>query len=120
METEYLSKFDVSGHRENTVVSNVHYTTGEERQSYINEGYISVPDEDYQYYIGNRGIGENGTGYVRDSITGRPVSAPSAASESPITENKDSTISSELMDIAEIILDMSDTIRGLQKGGEKI
>ena len=110
MELEYLTKFDASGRRENTVVAEVHYNTDDE--------YIPILDEDYQYYIGNRGIGENGTGYVHDSITGRPVSAPPAPPEHSITENKDSTISSELMDIAEIILDMSDTIKALQKGGE--
>ncbi len=118
MELEYLTKFDASGRRENTVVAEVHYNTDDERQAYIDEGYIPIPDEDYQYYIGNRGIGENGTGYVHDSITGRPVSAPPAPPEHSITENKDSTISSELMDIAEIILDMSGTIKALQKGGE--
>ena len=118
MELEYLTKFDAFGRRENTVVAEVHYNTDDERQAYIDEGYIPIPDEDYQYYIGNRGIGENGTGYVHDSITGRPVSAPPSPPEHSITENKDSTISSELMDIAEIILDMSDTIKALQKGGE--
>ena len=33
METEYLAKFDASGRRETTVVSGVHYSTDEERQS---------------------------------------------------------------------------------------
>ena len=76
METEYLTKFDASGHRETTVVSGIHYATDEERQKYINGGYIPISDEDYQHYIGNRGVGDNGTGYIRDSQTGKPVSAP--------------------------------------------
>lgn len=120
MDNEYFAKFDTSGRRESIVVFGLHFTTDEERQAYINDGYISISDEDYQHYIGNRGTGDNGTGYVRDSITGRPVSAPPALPESPVTENEDSAVSSEIMDIAEIILDMSDTIRALQKGGEKI
>ena len=120
MENEYLAKFDVTGRRETTIVSGVHYNTDAERQKYIDDGYIPISDEDYQHYIGNRGTGDNGTGYVRDSITGLPVSAPPALPESPVTENEDSAVSSEIMDIAEIILDMSDTIRALQKGGEKI
>ena len=75
---EYLAKFDSSGHRETTVVKGVHYATDEERQKYINDGYIPISDEDYQYYIGNRGAGDNGTGYIRDTKTGKPVSAPPA------------------------------------------
>ena len=76
METEYLAKFDAAGHRETTVVSGVHYSTDEERQTYIDDGYIPISDEDYQHYVGNRGMGDNGTGYIRDPKTGKPVSAP--------------------------------------------
>lgn len=75
---EYLAKFDTTGHRETTVVSGVHYATDEERQKYIAVGYIPISDEDYQHYIGNRGMGDNGTGYIRDPKTGKPVSAPPA------------------------------------------
>ena len=78
MNVEYLAKFDAVGHRETTVVSGVHYATDEERQKYIDESYIPISDEDYQHYIGNRGLGENGTGYIRDPKTGKPVSAPPA------------------------------------------
>ena len=73
-----LSKFDAHGVRIATVLSGVHYTSDEERQKYINDGYIPISDEDYQHYIGNRGTGDNGTGYVRDPKTGKPVSAPPA------------------------------------------
>ena len=78
MENEYLVKFDAVGHRETTVVSGVHYTTDEERQTYIDDGYIPITDEDYQHYAGNRGMGDNGTGYIRNPETGKPVSAPPA------------------------------------------
>ena len=47
---------------------------GEEKLK--NEGYIEVSDEDWNYYTGNMGDGDNGTGYIRDSETGRPISAP--------------------------------------------
>ena len=73
-----LSKFDAHGVRIATVLSGVHYTSDEERQKYINDGYISITEEDYQHYIGNRGMGDNGTGYIRDTKTGKPVSAPPA------------------------------------------
>ena len=78
METEYLAKFDVTGRREITIVSGVHYETEAARQTYISDGYIPISDEDYQHYIGNRGVGDNGTGYIRDPKTGKPVSAPPA------------------------------------------
>ena len=78
MEIEYLAKFDADGRRENTIVSSVHYATDEERQAYIADGYIPISEEDYQHYIGNRGAGNNGTGYIRDQQTGKPVSAPPA------------------------------------------
>ena len=75
---EQLSKFDAQGMRMATVLSGVHYTTDEERRSYIDDGHILPSDEDYQYYIGNHGMGDNGTGYIRDPKTGKPVSAPPA------------------------------------------
>ena len=78
MENEYLAKFDAVGHRETTVVSGVHYETEGERQKHLDDGFIRITDEDYQYYIGNRGMGDNGTGYIRDPETGKPVSAPPA------------------------------------------
>ncbi|WP_407378627.1 hypothetical protein [Megamonas funiformis] len=40
------------------------------------EGYIEISDEDWNYYTGNMGDGDNGTGYIRDSATGKPISAP--------------------------------------------
>ena len=78
VENEYLAKFDATGRRETTIVKDVHYATDEERQTYIDDGYIPISDEDYQHYIGNRGAGDNGTGYIRDTKTGKPVSAPPA------------------------------------------
>ena len=75
---ETLSKFDARGVRVSTVLSGVHYTDEGERKKYLDEGYIPISDEDYQTYIGNRGMGDNGTGYIRDPKTGKPVSAPPA------------------------------------------
>lgn len=75
---EYLAKFDASGCRQGTVVSRVHYSSDEKRQTYLDDGYTPISDDEYQYYIGNRGAGDNGTGYIRDPKTGKPVSAPPA------------------------------------------
>ena len=46
------------------------------KEKLISDGYIEISDEDYQYYVGNKGQGDNGTGYIRDSTTGKPISAP--------------------------------------------
>ena len=83
MEKEKLSKFDAQGKRTATVLLGIHYATNEERQAYIDDGYIPISDEDYQHYIGNRGTGDNGTGYIRDTKTGKPVSAPPAPHVEP-------------------------------------
>ena len=70
----YLCKFDSAGKRTETILEGVHYKASEEAQK-IAEGYVSVSDEDYAYYVGNNGTGDNGTGYIRGA-DGKPVSAP--------------------------------------------
>ena len=71
----YLCKFDDDGKRTATVVDGVHFSTAAEKQEYLDEGYIETSDEDYAYYVGNRGNGANGTGYVRGA-DGKPTDAP--------------------------------------------
>lgn len=80
---ECLAKFDAAGRRTTTVINGIHYTTDEERQKCLDDGYIPISEEDYQTYIGNRGVGDNGTGYIRDAKTGKPVSAPPAPAADP-------------------------------------
>lgn len=71
----YLSKFDAAGHR--TVSVPVDITLSDTRKAeLLADGYIEIPKEDWEYYIGVHGNGDNGTGYIRDSKTGKPVSAP--------------------------------------------
>lgn len=83
---EYLAKFDADGRRVATVCESVHYATAAERQNYLKDGYIAISEEDYHYYVGNRGQGDNGTGYIRDAVTGKPVSAPPAPKVEPQEE----------------------------------
>ena len=71
----YLCKFDASGKRTATVLDGVHFSTAEEKQKYLDDGYIEISNEDYAYYVGNRGAGANGTGYVRGA-DGKPTDAP--------------------------------------------
>ena len=120
---EYLAKFDASGHREATVVSGVHYTADEERQKYIDDGYIPISDEDYQHYVGNRGMGDNGTGFIRDPKTGKPVSAPPAP---PVetTEVPTANVPETELAVMEGMVDMQSRIAALEaelaklKGGK--
>lgn len=120
---EYLAKFDASGHRETTVVSGVHYSTDDERQGYLDGGYIPISDEDYQTYIGNRGMGDNGTGYIRDPQTGKPISAPPAP---PVeaTEEPTANVPETELAVMEGMVDMQSRIAALEaelaklKGGK--
>lgn len=73
----YLCKFDENGKRSAAYPVDVDMTP-EKKQAYADDDYIPISDEDYQHYIGNRGAGDNGTGYIRDPKTGKPVSAPPA------------------------------------------
>ena len=75
MKDEKLSKFDSDGRRIATVLSDIHYHNDAERQKYLDDGYVVTSDEDYAYYIGNKGTGVNGTGYVRGA-DGKPTDAP--------------------------------------------
>ncbi|WP_051533308.1 hypothetical protein [Anaerovibrio sp. RM50] len=71
----YLCKFDEAGKRIATVLKGVHFKTKAEKQKYLDEGYLETSDEDYAYYVGNRGNGANGTGYIRGA-DGKPTDAP--------------------------------------------
>ena len=73
-ETKYLCKFDNDGRRGETYLS-CEYTE-EQKKAMIADGFVEISEEDWDYYVGNRGAGDNGTGYVRDAKTGKPVSAP--------------------------------------------
>lgn len=71
----YLSKFDEDGRRIATVLDGIHFSTDAEKQAYLDDGYVETSEEDYAYYVGNRGNGANGTGYIRGA-DGKPTDAP--------------------------------------------
>ena len=75
---EMLAKLDKNGCGETTVLEGVHYRDEASRESYIRQGYVAISEEDFAYYVGVRGTGDNGTGYIRDPKTSKPVSAPPA------------------------------------------
>ena len=68
----YLCKFTKNGRRGETHLS-VDYTD-EQKADMLKNGFIEIDEEEWSYYVGNKGMGDNGTGYIR--VDGKPVSAP--------------------------------------------
>lgn len=87
----YLCKFDFDGNRITTVAEGIHFSTAEEKQKYLDDGYIEISDDDYAYYVGNRGTGANGTGYIRGA-DGKPTDAPAVV---VTTEQKQASIAAD-------------------------
>ena len=87
----YLCKFDDDGKRTATVIDGVHFSTAAEKQKYLDDGYIETSDEDYAYYVGNRGNGANGTGYIRGA-DGKPTDASAVV---VTTEQKQASIAAD-------------------------
>ena len=73
----YLAKFDTNGNRGATIPID-ETISADEIKSYELHGYVIISAEDWGYYVGTHGAGDNGTGYIRDPKTGKPVSAPPA------------------------------------------
>lgn len=73
METTYLCKFDENGRRTETLLTCEF--TDEEKAQKIADGYIEITEDEWSYYVGNKGQGKNGTGYIRGA-DGKPTSAP--------------------------------------------
>lgn len=82
----YLCKFDSDGRRGETLLTCEY--SDEEKAEKIAEGYIEISEEDWNYYVGNKGAGANGTGYIRGA-DGKPTDAPAYV---PTTEEKKQAI----------------------------
>lgn len=87
----YLSKFDSDGKRVASYPLDKTITK-EQYTKLLDEGYIEISEEDWNYYVGNKGQGANGTGYIYDSTTGKPISAPPHV---PTKEEKLATLDSQ-------------------------
>lgn len=72
MDNKYLCQFDDKGYRKETYLS-CEYTE-EAKAEMIAKGYVEIDEDEWSYYVGNMGSGDNGTGYIR--VDGKPVSAP--------------------------------------------
>ena len=71
---KYVCKFDEKGYRHETYLS-CEYTE-EQKAEMIAKGCVEIDEDEWNYYVGNKGMGDNGTGYIRDPKTGKPISAP--------------------------------------------
>ena len=69
---EYLIKFDSEGKKIAAVVDAIHYSTDEERQKFIDDGYIPATAKEWQLYCGAFKDGDNLIEYRRDPETGKP------------------------------------------------
>lgn len=112
----YLAKFDDSG------ACRAIYLSGT-KSAEETAGCVEISDEEWAYYIGNRGAGDNGTGYIRDPKTGKPVSAPPAP---PVetTEEPTANVPETELAVMEGMVDMQSRIAALEaelaklKGGK--
>ena len=87
----YLAKFDKDGKRRETYIA-AEYTDEQKAEMYA-DGFVDLSEDDWNYYVGNMGAGDNGTGYIRDAVTGKPVSAPPAPE--PSVESKIDQLSAD-------------------------
>ena len=69
----YKSLFDTDGKRVTSVPCDDDLTN-EKKAALEADGYVEIDEDEWNYYVGNKGAGDNGTGYVRKD--GKPVSAP--------------------------------------------
>lgn len=118
----YLAKFDENGHRGATIPIDG-TISADEIKSYESQGYVIISAEDWGYYVGAHGVGDNGTGYIRDSKTGKPVSAPPAPPVETTEEPMANVPETELA-VMEGMVDMQGRIAALEaelaklKGGK--
>lgn len=70
----YLSKFDSSGKRITSYPLD-NSIDNKKREELIADGYVEISGDEWSYYVGNKGDGKNGTGYIRGA-DGKPTDAP--------------------------------------------
>lgn len=118
METKYLCKFNEQGYRHETYLSCEY--TDEQKQEMFNSGFVEIDEEEWSYYVGNKGMGDNGTGYVRGK-DGKPVSAPAyvptKAEKIAQLENQYNTQKAEIKGylMEAILSDDTDTVAELKQ-----
>ena len=109
----YLAKFDDSG------ACRAIYLAGTKSAGEV-AGCVEISNEEWAYYIGNRGQGDNGTGYIRDLKTGKPTSAPPTLVAEPQAMDVQPIPETELA-VMEGMIDMQTRLTAIEaklKGGE--
>ena len=118
METKYLCLFDSDGRRGETHLA-CEYSE-KQKAKMLEKGFVEISQEEWEYYVGNKGMGENGTGYVRGK-DGKPISAPayvpSKAEKIAQLENQYNTQKEEIKGylMEAILSDDTDTISELKQ-----
>lgn len=59
---KYLAKFDNKGVRETSIVEGIHFETDEEKQKYLDAGFVEITEEEQIMYASNeyiRGVDGN-------------------------------------------------------------
>lgn len=108
----YFCKFDETGQRTASIADfQVDSFGGLEKV--LAAGYIEVSNEDFNYYAGNRGQGDNGTGYVRGK-DGHPVSAPPNPAP-PDTFPSAKPVDTDLVALAEAVAAHEEKISNLER-----
>ena len=92
----YLIKFDENGNRGETYV--VEEKTEEQVLAFLNDGFLIVPEDEYQLLIGN----VDGNEYIRNPETGsyEPYVPPE-----PTKEELEARIQKQLTDVVQHVLD---------------
>ena len=116
----YLCKFNEHGERGETYPVDDEMSR-EARQEYVDAGFVEISESEWRTYVNS--VGENGTGYIRDPKTGKPVSAPPAP---PVetTEEPTANVPETELAVMEGMVDMQSRIAALEaelaklKGGQ--
>ena len=70
----YLTKFGSDGKRITSYPLD-NSIDNKKREELIADGYVEISEEEWSFYVGNKGQGKNSTGYIRGA-DGKPTDAP--------------------------------------------
>ena len=73
----YMSLFDTDGKRVTSVPCDDDLTD-EKKTALEVDGYVEIDEDEWNYLVGNKGQGDNGTGYIYDVANKEVKSAPPA------------------------------------------
>lgn len=106
-----LGLFDENGRCKSLKSYIVDYNTESEQEKLQSSGYVEVDWTDYPLYKSG--------GYIRDAVTGKPVSAPPVP-KAPPQEEETPPVDEGLVSLAEAVAAHAERLAALEaaKGGE--